>query len=102
MAQCPYSEMVNHCQLKQTAFPYPTPTRAGEKYGTFTSALREIFPAATVSAGEENPQDTQENIAREGRLRLSTQPQTGQVRDVLRGSTSFITTPASFALYSIK
>jgi hypothetical protein len=52
---------VNHCQLKQTAFPYPAPTRAGEKYGRFTTALPAIMPAATVSAGAENPQDTQEN-----------------------------------------
>ena len=54
---------VNHCQLKQTAFPYPTPTRAGEKCGSFTRPLRLMLVAATVSAGEENPQDTQENLA---------------------------------------
>lgn len=29
-------------------------------YGWFTAALREMFPAAIVSAGPENPQDTQE------------------------------------------
>ncbi len=52
---------VNHCQLKQTAFPYPAPERAGEKPGRFTAALRPILTAATVSAGEEKPQDTQEN-----------------------------------------
>ena len=49
--------------LLGTAFPYPTPERTGGMYGSFTRALREMFPAAIVSARPANPQDTQENIA---------------------------------------
>ena len=46
----------------QTAFPCPKGGKElGEKSGLFTEALRDIFPAAMVSAGAENPQDTQEN-----------------------------------------
>ena len=55
--------MVNHCQLKQTAFPCPTPLGASEKHGRFTAALLAIMPAAMVSASEEKPHDTQEKIA---------------------------------------
>ena len=51
---------VNHCQLKQTAFPCPAPPGVDEKFGWFTAALRPMLVAATVSADEEKPQDTQE------------------------------------------
>lgn len=37
------------------------PSPSAETIGWFTSALAEIFTAATVSAGAEKPQDTQEN-----------------------------------------
>jgi hypothetical protein len=65
------NRQVNHFQLKHTFFPCPTPTTEDEKYGMFTSALREIFPAAMVTAGEDNPQDTPEDYFRKGDPRNS-------------------------------
>ena len=54
------SVFVNHRQLKQTACPYPAPTRAGETIGSLTGALREMLVAPTRSALEAKPHCWQE------------------------------------------
>jgi hypothetical protein len=75
-----------------------TDPSASEQYGRFTAARLAIVPAAITSAEPANPQDVQTNVACVLRFSFAQCPQTGQVREVLRGSTKYTGTPRNCAL----
>lgn len=74
---------------------------AASAYGRLTAARR-MFSAAMASAWPEKPHWMHRKSDWEGRLALSMQPQAGQVREVLRGSTRTTERPTRRALYSTK
>jgi hypothetical protein len=77
-----------------------TLTGSPPSFGRMTAALVGIFRAAIRSAGAASPQAWQRNRPRVSRLALAQWPHRGQVRLVLRGSTTTTRTPACRALYS--